>query len=402
MFVDKIDELFQNASKYELEWCKMLKIRNPYVDNFPVHFSKKLPLFDGPAYRQYTEYNYVYDKLWVSKSQNKKCGTLDEIMNEKDKIEYPIFIKPRYGHKSASSKGCYKIKNESELKKHLHKKKVMWSEFYEGNETMTDFIMVNGKIAHQITYIYTQSKTSFTDEYKYISPKNKPPKKIEEWVNKNMKNFTGICNVQYKKNSIIEVGLRPARGGAYLQSTNNDVLIKNINNVVEKNVWVFLEKDKLNFKPYYSFKCITRFPIIYLLPQQTIDILMYIMGVKPFYEYYFEPLGNDGSVFFQFLHDDFKTGMEIKYTFELLFVSLQILFIVLFLIPIVLFFYFKKPLIAIIVLVLVTLLFSTKIINPIGSHYRLWKLHKQQMGFSNDKEDDEDLLGSISHDNYIN
>ena len=72
MFVDKIDELFQNASKYELEWCKMLKIRNPYVDNFPVHFSKKLPLFDGPAYRQYTEYNYVYDKLCVSKSQNKK------------------------------------------------------------------------------------------------------------------------------------------------------------------------------------------------------------------------------------------------------------------------------------------------------------------------------------------
>lgn len=389
MIIKQIDEIFKNLAKYELEWCKSLKIRNPYVDNFNVHFSKKLPLFDGPAYRKYSEYQHVYDKLWVTQSQKKKSGTLEKILNNKNSIEFPIFIKPRYGHKTACSKGCYKIKSIGELKKHTDKKDVMWSEFYKDNEGMTDFVMVNGKIAYQLTYIYSEPKNGFTDEWKYISSSNKPPKEIEKWVNNHMIDFSGICNVQYRKNSIIEVGLRPARGGAYLQSTENELLIKNINNVMEKDVWVYLSKEKLNFKPYYSFKCFIKYPIIYLLPQHSMDIIMYITGAKPFYEYYIEPVGNDGTVFFQFLHHDFKTGMQVKYILENLFVLLQLLFVILFIIPFVLYFYFKKPYIALIVFFIVTMMFLTKYINPITTQYRLWKLYKQQMGIIDDDDDDE-------------
>ena len=390
MTTQNIDNLFKKAVKYEIEWCKFLKIRNPYVDNFNVHFSRKMPLFDGPAYKKYPAFQNVYDKLWVTKSQQKNSGTLDNILNSKNEIKFPIFIKPRYGHKSASSKGCYKIKNIDELKQHVHKKKVMWSEFYKGNETMTDFVLVNGKIAYQLTYIYSKPINGFTDEWKYISPDSKPPVEIEKWVNKHMKNYSGICNVQYRKNSIIEISLRPARGGAYLQSTNNELIIKNINNVIEKNVWVYLPKEELDFKPYYSFKCFIKYPILYLLPQHSIDIIMYSMGAKSFYEYYFEPVGNDGSVFFQFLHNDYKTGLHLKYILETLFVFLQLLFVILFIIPLVLFFYFKKPLLAFVVLFVVMILFSSKYINPINSHYRLWKLHKQQLGIDGNNDDDDD------------
>ena len=34
-----------------------------------------------------------------------------------------------------------------------------------------------------------------------------------------MKNYLGIVNLQYRDNKIIEVSLRPARGGSYLKST---------------------------------------------------------------------------------------------------------------------------------------------------------------------------------------
>ena len=39
---------------------------------------------------------------------------------------------------------------------------------------------------------------------------------IDNWVKENMKGFSGACNVQYRGTKIIEVGLRLARGGAYI------------------------------------------------------------------------------------------------------------------------------------------------------------------------------------------
>ena len=388
MVFNIIEEKIRKILKNEEKWCKTLKIRNPYLDSFKVHYTHKLPMFDGTAFKKYPEHAHIYDKLWVSKTQGKKCGSLENILQENKEIEFPIFIKPRHGNKSASSKGCYKIKDMNELKKHVGKKDVMWSEFYDGNETMTDFVMVNGKVTYQLTCIYSPPKNGFTDEWKYISPKNKPPKAIEEWVNVHMKGFSGICNIQYRKDSIIEVGMRPARGGAYLQSTNNVNIIKNINNVIEKNVWVYLPKEQLGFKPYYSFKCFSKIPIFYLLPQHTIDIIMYTTGAKKFYEYYFEPVGNDGCVFFQFLHEDFQAGMRLKWMLETLFMFLQLFFVIMFIIPFVLIFMFKKTFVGITMLIIVTLLFSTKFFNPLSCQYGLWKLFKQQFNIVTTKKED--------------
>ena len=45
-----------------------------------------------------------------------KCGKIDDLVENPDeisKLPFPIFIKPRWGHKSASSKGCYKIKDKN-------------------------------------------------------------------------------------------------------------------------------------------------------------------------------------------------------------------------------------------------------------------------------------------------
>ena len=61
----------------------------------------------------------------------------------------------------------------------------------------------------------------------------------------------------------------------------------------------------MKFKPFWSFKCFTTIPIIYIFSQHALNKIMKNFNVKPFYEYYFEPTGSDGMVFLQFLHDDF-------------------------------------------------------------------------------------------------
>ena len=117
----------------------------------------------------------------------------------------PIFIKPRWGHETASSKNCFKIKEWSEIENYRDKPDMMWSEFIDAKEQMTDYILLNGKIVYQITYVYSDSQNEFIDDWKYISPDNTPIPIITDWVNRHLPDFTGAVNVQYRDDKIIEV-----------------------------------------------------------------------------------------------------------------------------------------------------------------------------------------------------
>ena len=246
--------------KHDKTYSKALGIFNPYTDAFDYRITKSMPEFDMQAYQEFPNHQFVYDKLFVAKSQNMKGGELNELENSSKDITYPIFIKPRYGHKSASSKNCYKINRYVDLSPHFRKPEMMWSEFVDATESMTDFIIVNGKIVYQLTYIYSDKQHGFSDAWKYISADNTPPSAIIDWVNKNMTGYTGPLNVQYRSDKIIEVGMRFARGGIYLESTNNGVLINNINQFWKTKTWNYKTEEQLGFKPYYSFKCWSPFP----------------------------------------------------------------------------------------------------------------------------------------------
>ena len=384
--------IFKYLLTYEESWCKLMSYFNPYIDPFKFHLTSNMPVFDGRAYERYPDYKYVYDKLWVVKSQGLLGGKLEDLKGRENKITYPIFIKPRWGHLSASSKNCFKIKSADELSKYMEYEDMMWSEFIDANEGMTDFILLNGRIVHQITYIYSEKQNGFTDDWKYISPKSKPPTNITEWINNHMKKFTGVVNVQYRDAKIIEVGLRLARGGAYLVSTENGDLIKNINNIFDKQFWDFSLQNKLDFKPFYVFKCFTTLPIIYIFPQHILDYLIRSHTSRPFYEYYFEPAGKDGMVFLQFMDDDFNRGMKTKEKIQTLFTFTQVIMYILLLTAFILlvpFFQLKWKNVLIILIVLILL---TRYLNPIGANYNLYKAQKQFIfgGGPNIKKEDID------------
>ena len=371
-------DLFKSLMPYEERWCSMMGYFNPYIDGFKTHLADKMPFFDKACYQRYPRYQNVYDKLWIVKSQGLAGGRLEKLAGKEKKVQYPIFIKPRWGHLSASSKNCFKINNEEELRKYVHYPDMMWSEFIDASELMTDYILLNGKIVHQITYIYSEKQNGFSDDYKYISPESEPPAIISEWVKQHLNEHTGIVNVQSRDNKIIEVGLRLARGGAYLLSTENADLINNVNNIFLKKEWDYNLTEEMKFKPYYVYKCFTQLPIIYLFPQKIVDWFIRKRTKRPFYEYYFEPTGQTGMVFFQFMDDDFARGMQTKLEIEKMFDKAQLIMYVLLAIAIALCGFSSWPYRNYIGF-LVLFFWLTRFLNPIVANYNLYKAQKQSI-----------------------
>ncbi len=371
------------------KWCKTMGFVNPYIDPFKYHLYGSVPVYDGEAYKMYPQHNFVYDKLWIAKSQKLKCGTLENLFENKNNIKFPVFIKPRWGHLSATSKNCFKIKNAKQLNNYNNFKHMMWSDFIDGREGMTDFIVLNGNILHQITYIYSDEQLGFADTWKYISSKTPAPTKIKNWVQTNLSNFTGVVNVQYRNNTIIEVGLRLARSGAYIVAAQNPAILTNISNVVDKNFWDFSLQQQLDFQPFYAFKCAINIPILYLWPQYVLDILLKNVD-KKFYEYYFEPLGGDGMVFLQFMHSDFDEGMRLKKKIELLFTITQ--FIVLISLVVLISVMFTKKKIKYVIIMFLVLLYLTRFLNPHAVSYNLYKSQKQSVFGGGPNKSPDDLL----------
>ncbi len=364
----------------------MMGYFNPYIDGFKTHLTNKMPFFDKGCYDRYPRFQNVYDKLWVVKSQGLAGGRLEKLSGKETKVKYPIFIKPRWGHLSASSKNCFKINSAEELSKYIDYKNMMWSEFIDAKEGMTDYIMLNGQIMHQITCIYSDKQNGFSDDWKYISPELKPPSIITEWVKQHMKEYTGIVNVQYRDSKIIEVGLRLARGGAYVISTDNAALIQNINSIFINKSWNHNLTNEMKFKPFYAFKCFTQLPIVYLFPQKMIDWYVRKHTTHPFYEYYFEPVGTTGMVFFQFIDDDFETGMATKKKIETIFDRTQLLMYGLIVLTIILLAFTRWNYRYLLTAAIIGI-FITRVFNPITANYNCYKAQKQSLFGGGPNED---------------
>jgi hypothetical protein len=382
------DALFKTLMPYETKWCNTMGYFNPYIDGFTTHLTDKMPFFDKTCYNRYPRHNFVYDKLWIIKSQGLAGGRLEKLSGKEKKVQYPIFIKPRWGHLSASSKNCFKISSAEELSNYIDYPNMIWSEFIDAKEGMTDYVLLKGQIVHQLTYVYSDKQNGFSDDWKYISPKSTPPSIITEWVKQHMTEFTGIVNVQYRSDKIIEVGLRLARGGAYLVSTKNAALINNINGIFTKKEWDY--NADMNFKPFYVFKCFTTVPIIYIFPQKLVDWFIRKKTTRTFYEYYFEPTGATGMVFFQFMDDDFDRGMQTKKRIEELFTNAQIMmYILIGLVVLCMVITKGQSHLVLAFAFIVLLLFLTRLLNPIVANYNLYKAQKQSIfggGPTNDIE----------------
>ena len=366
----------------EESWCKMMNYSNPYLDPYDHHITHLAVVDDQEAYVNFPDNRHVYDKLFVAKTQKLSCGTLESVKGYEDTLNYPIFIKPRYGHLSAASKHCHKIKSKKELQQFFDYPDMMWSEFIDGTEGMTDYILVNGRIVWQLTYIYSDEQQGFTDSWKYVSPDTPAPNNITEWVRENVHNHTGFVNAHYRNTKagprLIEVGLRPARSGMYIIAANSPALSKNIDNVHSKHFWDHSLDNEITFQPYYVYKCFSKGPIFYVIPHRIINMIVNQFTDMPLHEYYWESINGEGMVFYQFMTRDHEKGMKAKKTIEIVFAILQLIFAILIAGLVILF--FKAPLRSFLIsLFCVCLLWLTRFLNPLYVNWNLWRTYKQNL-----------------------
>ncbi len=364
--------------RYEEPWCEAMGYFNPYLDPFQHHLRGDVPVYDGACYDKYEKQRFVYDKLWVAQSQGIPAGPVTELLRDPAKATYPMFVKPRWGHKTSGSKYCRKVKSAAELPDQTaaERNELMWSELLGGREGMTDFILVNGRAVYQMAHICSDEQHSFADAWKYTSPRNRAPAAVVDWVNNNLQGFTGIVNTQYRGDKVFEAGLRPARTGAYFAATDNEALLRNVSTVLSNGEWDFEENGKMVYKPFYSFKAHTNAPVVYLWPQHVLDLIVRSLTPRPFYEYYPEPTGPRGMIFLQFMHDELEKGQKASILLESLFTYTQWFFIAL--AAIVAFalavdWQHKWTLCAVAVL-----LYSTQLLNPLSVPIRFTRARRAQ------------------------
>ena len=233
---------------------------NDYIEKY--NLSDKIYTDDIDCYINIPEYNFVYNKLWLSRSLGMLCGPMGVYP-----AEYPIIFKPivnLYG----LSRGFKKIHNEKEYE--IEKKDgFFWQPFFGGKHIVCDLVLDDTKIVFSsFLRSYPGGKGCFklhhTTEYVL-------PEKIKRWICKYLKHYRGFLNFDIIGGNIVECHLR-LNGDFNLY--NKDFCLQlhrfmeNKTNIIEYNIPtiyifpVFIErKDKNMFekKKKYIHKLLKKY-----------------------------------------------------------------------------------------------------------------------------------------------
>jgi hypothetical protein len=318
-----------------------------------IPYTKKLINNDIDAYHFNKGYEHIYDKKWVTESQNNKCGFMNEIP-----IQFPVFIKPIINLKGGN-RDCYIINNINEFNKYSNREDLFWSKLYEGEEGSTDFLLDKGKILFELSYKIEKIDGRILGMMTKISTNNKCPFEIIEWVKYNLRDYSGPVNIQYIGENIIEAGLRFDSGGNFIQWTNNKKLIEHINNYIDYGNWIPLHNNDYYFKDRYICGCYKDYPIIYYLPAPLVKRILKFYNVEN-YNFYID-VDKKGLKYLNIVDTDKEKLIKIKKMIEIIMNSANILIIFLVSLNIILLFLGK---LSKILLVFTILIFFSRFINP--------------------------------------
>lgn len=245
-------------------------------------FSTNIPVNDRQAYQKYPKYQKFYSRFNIFKYQGKKVGRLTQTPPF-----FPVFIKPDVNLLGANQ-DCYLIRNYQELenlrmKFRNNKKKyqnLFWTEYIKGMEGSWDLILYKGNILFKTHHLIFHTD-GFLEDYKIIGSETPFPNKFRNFVRNYFSDYTGILNIQYRGDTIIEVGLRFDGGGRFILVSQDAILINQINN--------FFENPKpLNFrklKTSYVYKVSVLPPLLIVPPPFIIE---HILPDNFKYHYYLE------------------------------------------------------------------------------------------------------------------
>lgn len=150
---------------------------------------------DEEAWINNPDYNYVYNKLWLCKTQNIKAGPVPTKPNK-----YSVFYKPII---NLYSLGACSFKAEEEVNDTLHPG-LFWMEYLKGVHWTIDCNYSNGNISNS----FTLKAKKDGDLFKLWKPYSMKFDWILSWFKKHLSGYEGPVNLEGIGNNILEVHLR--------------------------------------------------------------------------------------------------------------------------------------------------------------------------------------------------
>ena len=189
---------------------------------------------DIHSYINNPKYNFVYNKLFVSQSQNVPCAPLGIYPKT-----YPVIFKPIY-NLHGMSRSFYKIHSDEEYDT-CFKDGLFWQEYFPGPQVNLDVVYNKDQI---VFYSALQSISGNQGSFKshetlidYIIPS-----KIENWIHTYLKDYKGCLNIEIISGNIIECHLR-LNGDFHLY---NPEFVGNLYEFFRGNI------DTINYKIPYT------------------------------------------------------------------------------------------------------------------------------------------------------
>jgi hypothetical protein len=161
------------------------------------------PLFsinDIQGYINNPEYNFVYNKLFLSQSQGIPSAPMGIYPQA-----YPVIFKPIY-NLYGMSRSFYIINSDEEYDMHFQDG-LFWQPYFPGHQTNLDIVYDNDHIAFYSTLrSVAGSKGSFKSHETLLD--FKIPDCVLAWLDTHMKGYRGCLNIELIGNYMIECHLR--------------------------------------------------------------------------------------------------------------------------------------------------------------------------------------------------
>ena len=235
-----------------------------FEDKYNININTIIPKNDIIAWQFYSQYRFIYNKMFIMDFQNINCNPVPIEPNN-----YPVIIKPIINLRGMGI-NAIKINNYKEYQKHIDSNH-FWSTYFNGQHFSWDIIINKGEIFYYTCFEGVKDEDNFGafNYWKLLGNKesNKPKliKNAEKLINEKLNNFTGCLNLESIDDNIIEAHLRMGEIDQmpkkhiyliylnYLSNQDDKVSFKNISIEINKLKEEFNKLDDTILDPIYLF-----------------------------------------------------------------------------------------------------------------------------------------------------
>lgn len=190
---------------------------------------------DTEAWRLYGKHRHVYNKLELARSQNllaHPCTVRPTAVGISPDTR--LFVKPSINLHGMSIDA--RIEHAGEVQ---HDEHCFWSEVFEGQQSSTDCLLLDGKVKWLGHTLASKEKNQHRPVYWELGADLSHSKnEMTEFIETRLPGYTGICNIERIGNRVIEMHLRGSNGffDLYPQS-----FVASWVSLVDKHHWTGIE-----------------------------------------------------------------------------------------------------------------------------------------------------------------